>query len=314
MVLVSSDLDETGAATVNHAKYKYLQQLMGYLLHDHRRKGDTDFCVILCDSEAGGTGKGLLIQAIEKLTSVVKLDARNDRPDFSPLDLSTATRVKVYNDITKTFNFAGVYNEITDGGSIRHMHRPPIGLSYHETWKVLITSNFPIRGADESDRRRQRVFDMTLFFNAENRVSQVFKHSFFDDWDADDWNIFDNLMLQCVQAWLDCDYQINAVESAEYKARQIAAEYPQLLREYLDSIREGWHPTGDLYRAFIARPDVQGNKFCRDMSATRFGDRALTYYRDMGRNPLKNPGRTRLYVGPKPSAPADLLPTSLLPV
>lgn len=314
---MSADLQDDGNATANIPKLTYLRQLLGFLLHDHRRKGDTDYCVILCDDEVGRTGKGLLIQALELLTAVCKLDCKNDRPDFSPLDLSTATRIKVYNDVKRTFDFTTLYNEITDGGSIRHMHRPPIAVPYGQTWKVLVTSNFVIRGDTDSDRGRQRVFDVTPFFRAENRVSDYFGHSFFQDWDAADWLVFDNIMLGCVKDWLDCGYWLAVYESDDYRERHLESEYPAPFRLYLDSLPAGEYGTADLYGAYMSRTDVREHPQLKLTTPIKFSHRMTAYLNARKRTVVKNAQRTRVTIGaappPKPPAGSVAPPASGAP-
>jgi hypothetical protein len=302
LTYISSDVDNDGNAKRNEPKLIYLFQLLGYLLHDHRRKGYTDRCVILCDDEAGGTGKGILSEAISQLTPLCLVDAKKDK-DFSPNELTTATRVKVYNDITRTFHFEGVYNEITDGGHIRHMNRPPVHVPYSDTWKVVITSNWLIRGDKASDRRRQWVYDMSLYFDEKRSPKDTFGHSFFSsEWDADDWAVFYNVLLLAVQSWLDCDYAPNVYETDDYRRRQIETEYPMVLREYLDALPAGQHATGDLYRTFVARQETK-DSVCKHWHTTTFGRKIIEYWKATGREVIKNAKKTHVRLGPLPAPP-----------
>ncbi len=296
--LISATLPSPDAVpTPNAAKLHYLLQLLGFLLHDFRQQGRTDFAVVICDDEAGGTGKGMLIQTIKHLVTICEIDAKNVRSDFAPSDLGPQTRVKIYNDITQAWKFEHAYNEITDEQKIRQMHRGEVSVPYIDGWKVLITSNWLVRGTKDSDLRRQQIFDMTLFFNARRRPGQLFGHSFFStDWDADDWLVYDNTMLYAVQTWLDCAYQPAVYVSADFHQRRIEAEYPELLRTYLDSIQAGCHETGKLYRDFMAQQSVRENRFLKDYSSTNFGRKAVAYFIDTGRNPVKNASKTTITI------------------
>lgn len=304
--LITADLpDPEGPPKPNERKLRYLNQLLGYLLHDYRQQGLTDFGVIACDDEAGGSGKGILIQALRRMTTVCEIDAKNQRADFAPGDLGPQTRVKVYNDIPQTWKFEHAYNEITDEQKIRQMHRPEVSVPYADGWKVLITSNWLVRGTKDSDLRRQHILDLTLFFSAKRRPPHFFGQSFFSsEWDATDWAVFDNLLIDAVQHWLDCAFQPDVYVSDDYLQRRIEAEYPDALRRFLDAKPAAWYGTGDLYREFMALDEVKQNRFLRDMSSTTFGRKMMGYLTDVGRHPTKNHNKTMVAIcdPPRPAA------------
>lgn len=284
-------------------KSVYLYQLLGFLLHDYRQQGLTDFCAIFSDDEAGGTGKGLLFQALKQLTSVCLIDAKKQR-SFDPATLTEQTKIKVYNDIQKGFDFTEAYNEVTDAGTIHKKGMHEIVIEYRETWKVAITSNFVIRGNNPSDLRRQRVFNMSLFFNENRTVQGQYKHSFFsEDWQPQDWNFFYNLMFNAVKIWLQSNYKI-FYEDAEYKARKIETEYPQELREYIDNLEGGqYYPTGELYNSFKNHPKYSVSPFVRKLTTHFFGNRLTKYLDETGRQYHKTANRMQIYISAKAQQP-----------
>lgn len=278
-------------------KFKYLRRLIGFLLHDYKQQGLTDFCVILCDDNTGGSGKGLIIQALEQLTSVAKLDCRKDVGIYDPDDLTERTRIKVYNDVQPSFNFGNAYVEITDGGTIRHMYGSPRAVPYKDTWKDLITSNYIIRGNNGPDQRRQRVFSMNAFFDQNNTVQDYYNQSFFsEDWTPKDWNFFYNLMFQCVQEWLAADYHVRYTDK-EYQERKLESEYPMEFREYVDGLGRGmYHKTGDLYWGFKEHHKYKNSPFVRKLTATFFGNMLKKYLDEMKVHHHKNPNRTEIWI------------------
>jgi hypothetical protein len=292
---------EEQAARLIEAQNKqiYLYQLIGFLLHDYRQQGLTDFCAIFSDDEAGGTGKGLIFQALKQLTDVCLLDAKKKR-EFDPISLTEHTKIKVYNDIQRSFDFSEAYNEITDGGKIIYKREHENTIDYKDTWKVAITSNYIVRGNNPSDLRRQRVFNMSLFFNENRTVQQYYGHSFFsEDWRPEDWIFFYNLMFNAVKLWLQSEYKVS-YEDAEYKARKIETEYPQELREYIDSIKGGdYYPTGELYHTFKNDPKYNISPFVKKLTPHFFGNRLTKYLEETGRKFHKTANRMQIYIAPK---------------
>lgn len=237
---------------VDKDKLKYLMQLLGYLLHNFKMRGGTDICPIFCDDEAGGSGKGLLVQAISQLSSVCEIDCKIKLSDHSPANLTKHTQVKVYQDVQKTFNLTTIYNETTEQGTIKHIYDEPINIPYEDMWKVCITSNHIIKGSHSSDLRRQKVFDLFPFFSVNNPVREKYGHSFFsNDWDSFDWTYFYNRMFCAVQLWLQCDYKIEYQDS-NYMERKINESYPESLIKFINNLeRDKFYFKKQLFDDFI---------------------------------------------------------------
>jgi hypothetical protein len=297
--IVTDPISKVPLPEQSEEKLAFLMQLLGYLLHDYRQKGLTDFSVIFSDDEAGGTGKGILFQALKELTNVCLIDCKKKRI-FDPISLTHETRIKVYNDIQpKFFNFEEAYNEITDGGTIHYKNGHEENIDYKETWKVALTSNHIIKGNNDSDIRRQKVFNMHIFFNKKRTVQHEYGHSFFsEDWQPQDWVFFFNMMFECVTLWLDSNYSIS-FEDEEYDLRKIEAEYPIEFQQYVDSLKGGYHPTGQLYNNFKKHPEYGTSLWAQNISTQRFGKNLTKYLTETGRDHHKTANRTEIYIAPK---------------
>jgi hypothetical protein len=299
--MVTDPISKVPIAEQSEEKLAFLMQLLGYLLHDYRQKGLTDFGVIFSDDEAGGTGKGILFQALRELTNVCLIDCKKKRI-FDPISLTHETRIKVYNDIQpKFFNFEEVYNEITDGGTIHYKNGHEENIDYKETWKVALTSNHIIRGSNDSDLRRQKVFNMHIFFNKNRTVQGHYGHSFFsEDWQPKDWIFFFNMMFECVVCWLGSGYNISFQDN-EYELRKIEAEYPIEFQQYVDSLKAGLYPTGQLYNNFQKHPEYGTSPWAQGVSTQRFGKLLTKYLTETGRDHHKTSNRSEIYLAPLPA-------------
>lgn len=216
-------------------KTRYLMECLGFLLHDYKQQGLTDFGVIFCDDNIGGSGKGILIQALGHMTKVSTLDAKKE-DNYDPEDLNERTRIKVYDDVEPNFDFHVVYNEITGNAKVRPMYKSPRYIPYDEAWKVAFTSNHIIRGITGADIRRQRVFSVASFFNEKYTPQDKYKSSFFSkDWKENDWSFFYCLMFNCARAWLLADYKLSYMDK-DYAERKMEEEYPLEFRQYVEAM------------------------------------------------------------------------------
>lgn len=296
---------------INYDKLEYLGQLIGYLLHDYKERGVTDFCVIFCDDEAGGSGKGLIIQALKEMygkpsETVVEVDAKTDDMKFAPENLSRLTRLKIYSDVERTFNFKAVYNEVTEDSSVRKMHRAPFNIPFEQSWKTILTANHIIKGSKSSDLRRQRVFDLYPYFNDKKQVRETYGHSFFsDDWDSEDWVYFYNTMFACVSSWLQLNYDksFKGYKDTGYQSRKVQESYIPEFIEFMEKLeRDVWHGTGEMYNKFLASNKTEHgytNKMIGKSIAgnpTLFGRMVTDYLRDKGVLYAKTSDRTKIKV------------------
>lgn len=294
---VSDTISKQFLKEKSEEKLGYLMELMGYLLHEYRQKGLTDFGVIFSDDEAGGTGKGLIFQALSQLANTCLVDCKKERK-YDPESLTPSTRIKVYNDIRRNFDFESAYNEITDGGTIRYMFKGEENINYKDTWKVAFTSNFVIRGNNDSDLRRQKVFNMNTYFGKDRTVQQEYRHSFFsEDWTPQDWVFFFNMMFECVKLWLESKYEIS-YHDEEYEARKIEAEYPIEFQQYIDSLPGGSYPTGQLYNNFKSHTVYGTSLWAHNVSTQRFGKLLTKYLTETGRKHHKSTNRLEIYISP----------------
>ena len=296
-------IDDIEKVTPEQAqKYKYLLECIGFLLHDYKEQGSTDYCVIFCDDNRGGSGKGILIQSLRQMTKVTEIDAKK-QDQFDPDDLTPQTRIKVYSDIEPAFHFPRVYNEITEGITYRHMYKGTRTIPYREGWKTAFTSNHIVRGNNDTDLRRQRTFLLNPFFNKENTPRDYYGHGFFsEDWEPSDWNYFYNIMFECVRFWLNANYKLTFTD-AEYGMLKMQSEYPLEMRTYLDEIIDKIKTEGtttlksfDLYNNFKKDERFRALPFVKALTANFFGRHYKKYFAEMKVAYKENHNRTEITI------------------
>jgi hypothetical protein len=283
-------------------KLKYLRQLIGYCLHDFKMKGKTDFAPYFCDDEGGGSGKGIIIQILEQFTAVAQVNGKKDER-FDPLNLTEKTRVKVYSDVKEGFSLQETYNEITEWGYIRKMHKDPIVLKYEESYKVAFTGNFLMKGIKSSDKRRLRVYDIHIYFNEKHTPEKEYGCTFMNQtWDNANWNFFDNMVMEIVQDWLKCDYNVYYYNE-RYENAQIDGTFPGEFRDFMNDTekvpRNEWTATGKLFETFKQMADdgkYKGSKFIKNLSANSFGRMLTNFLKATGQEFQRNASRTEITI------------------
>jgi hypothetical protein len=189
-------------------RYEALKSAIGYLLHTYKDPSITKSIVFidekLSEGAFGRSGKGLVIKSISKVRNVVVEDGRNFNPskNFAFQRVKADTNIIGFEDIREKFPFERLFSIITDGITIERKNKDEIHLSYDESPKVVISTNFSITGVDDSTIDRQFIIEFSDYYNKSHRPVDDFGKPFFGSWDEDEWSDFDNFMIGCLQLYL----------------------------------------------------------------------------------------------------------------
>ena len=225
-------------------RVQYAMTLIGYILHSFKDPSKP-YAPILAEetddeSKGGGTGKGLFFQAIGKLIPVVRIDGKTFKPDkpFAYQRVTLGTKLVIIEDCPKNVDFEKFYPTITEGITIEKKNQDELFLNFAESPKIAFTTNYTISNNSEHSRRRQRVLEFAPFFNSKNTPLDVFGHTFFDDWDQDEWTKFYNLMFYCVKEYMEIGI-VPVDNSAKLKRKQIKQQFGEDFLDYYDDIESG---------------------------------------------------------------------------
>jgi len=187
-----------------------LTSALGYLLHRHRAR-TACYAVVLCDEAiarggmAGRTGKGLLVQALEKLRQVVKLDGKNFdiNRQFAWQRVRHDTDLVVLDDLdTRRLPFDKLFSIITTGMEVETKGGMQQYIDFYDAPKLLISTNDTLVGEGPSHEGRKIELEVASYYSPAHTPRDEFGHELFDDWDAAEWQLFDNLLLRCAQRYL----------------------------------------------------------------------------------------------------------------
>jgi hypothetical protein len=255
-------------------RFKQLLIILGYLLHSYNRR-DAHYVIILTeavisDENSGGTGKGILLQAVKCLMKMTIIDGKNHKINnefaFQTVDLDT--KIIFFDDVWKRFSFETLYSIVSENFVINKKYHQPQTIDFENLPKVVIATNYAIENESGSAKRRKREIELMPYYSSEFTPEMEFGEVFFTkDWNNEQWNIFYNIMLDCLQTYLTFEKIENyttdtmllkkVLNYTNEKGINYINEYIQLGEEYDKS---------EVYNEFLDYTDATQ----KDLSKNRF--------------------------------------------
>lgn len=185
-----------------------LESVIGYLLSNYKNKTNNK-CVILndeliSDNPEGGTGKGLIVQGLRQIRRVAILDgkAHDENKSFPYQTVNQDTEILVFDDVKKNFDFEAKFSLVTEGITLERKGKDAIKLTVEESPKMVISTNYIIKGDGNSHNRRRHEVEIAQYYNSQRTPYSEFGRQLFDDWSQDDYLRFDNYMMRCLQNYM----------------------------------------------------------------------------------------------------------------
>lgn len=196
----------------NATRLAALMSIAGYNLH---RFFDTHLrATVLLDARTsdepdGRSGKSLFCKALRFIMNAQPdtgaqcriIDGKTFDQDnrFKYEELAHTTRLVIFDDIKRGVSIEDFFNAIPDGLAVE---RKSIGGKERVHAKILFTLNYTlsIRGGSAKDRVIE--FEFADYYSSKFKPEAEFKHWFFRDWDTNEWNKFDNLLMACVDLFM----------------------------------------------------------------------------------------------------------------
>ena len=244
---------------IHEKRFNRLMCLIGYLIHRYRDPSCSKAIIlmdgILDGNPNGGTGKGILVRAVEKIRKTTIEDGKhmplNNWFAFQMLTLDT--KVYAMEDVIRDFNFESLFSLITEGAVVEKKRKDKIRMPFEDSPKVVITTNYAIKGTGDSFKRRMEEFDLSTYYNSKNRPVDEFGHFFFDDWDDEQYNLFDNLMLTACRYYLEYGF-VEAPSEYIFEKKLLAHLKPELVEFVKSEIQPDTNYfTYELFTKFIGQ-------------------------------------------------------------
>lgn len=272
-------------------RVRSMESTIGYLLQGHKNLSYCPAVIlndeVITDNPEGGTGKGILVNAISQMKKLVVIDGKsfNFERSFAYQLVSADTQTLCFDDVKKHFDFERLFSVVTEGLTLEKKNKDAIKIPFSKSPKIVITTNYAIKGKGNSFERRKWELELKQHYNKDYTPLQEFGKLLFSDWDEEEWCRFDNYMVSNLQMYLEC----GLIKSSfvNLKIRKLSAETSHDFIEWCGLI-DGNPVTdklvmnkqiymNDLYNDFIADNPDYAPKAKMTISRTRFYKWVIAY-------------------------------------
>lgn len=216
---------------------KPIEVVIGYLLSTYKNKMNNKAIIlndeVISDNPEGGTGKGLFVQGLKQIRKVSILDGKSfdDRKSFPYQTVSQETNVLVFDDVKKNFDFESKFSLVTEGMTLERKNKDAIKLKVEESPKMLISTNYAIKGEGNSHDRRRHEIEISQYYGKDKTPYTEFGRQLFDDWSNAEFQCFDNYMVRCLQMFLK--HGLIKQEAKNIRMRKFIAESSMEFYEWI---------------------------------------------------------------------------------
>lgn len=185
-----------------------VEVVIGYLMSTYKNKMNNKAVIlndeVISDNPEGGTGKGLFVQGLKQIRKVSILDGKSfdDKKSFPYQTVSQETNVLVFDDVKKNFDFESKFSLVTEGMTLERKNKDAIKLKVEESPKMLLSTNYAIKGEGNSHDRRRHEIEIAQYYGKDLTPYDEFGRQLFDDWSDEEFLCFDNYMIYCLQSYL----------------------------------------------------------------------------------------------------------------
>jgi hypothetical protein len=240
----------------NQEKYKAFQTVIGYLLHSFKTNANNKAIIfndeVVSENPNGRSGKGLFWNALKQMKKVQSLDGKtfDFKKSFPYQSVSTDCQVLVFDDVKKNFDFESLFSVITEGITIEYKGKDSIKLDVTESPKIIITTNYTIKGDSASFNARKYEVEMSSHYSDKYTPIDEFGHQLFNDWDDEEWARFDRYMIECYRIYLKLGLIDMPTVNLQY--RKLLDDISIELFNFFEGIEIGtYHFTKNLFDRFL---------------------------------------------------------------
>lgn len=205
-----------------------MDSTIGFLMHAHKNMSYCPAVIlndeVISDNPEGGTGKGLLMNALSNMKKLVVIDGKSFtfERSFAYQLVSADTQILCFDDVKKYFDFERLFSVVTEGLTLEKKNKDAIKIPFSKSPKIAITTNYAIKGAGNSFARRKWELELHQHYTKNFTPLDEFGKLMFSDWDDDMWCQFDNYMISCLQGYMNTG--LIKSKFVNLKVRQLSAE------------------------------------------------------------------------------------------
>jgi hypothetical protein len=178
-----------------------------------------------------------------------------------------------------------LFSVVTEGLTLEKKNKDAIKIPFSKSPKIVITTNYAIKGKGNSFERRKWELELKQHYNKDYTPLQEFGKLLFSDWGEEEWCRFDNYMVKNLQMYLEKGLVMSSF--VNLKIRKLSAETSHDFIEWCGLI-DGNPVTdklvmnkqiymNDLYNDFISDNPDYAPKAKMTISRTRFYKWVISY-------------------------------------
>lgn len=213
---------------------------IGYLMHSFKTSANNKAVILndetISENPNGGSGKGIFWNALSKVKRVADINGKSFSFDksFPYQTVSADTQILVFDDVHKNFKFENLFSVITEGITLEKKNKDAFKIPVSRSPKILITTNYTIGGVGGSFERRKWELEFSAYFSSKHTPLNEFGRMLFEEWDNEEWTVFYNFMLRCLQLYL-----INGLVSYDFQNLEIRKFIKETSFEFYEWTNEG---------------------------------------------------------------------------
>ena len=300
-------------------RFESLCSIIGYMIHEYKDPSENKAIIlmdeVISDNPEGGTGKGIVMNALSQIREMIIQDGKNFtfNSRFSFQDVSHSTSILTFDDVKINFDIERLFSVMTDGLSVEQKGKKRFRIDKDDIPKTLISTNYVIKGRGNSHERRRCEFEFSQHYNGVNTPLDEFGKLFFSEWDRDQWSLFDNFIIRCVQFYLERGLiQVKPINLLEKKIQfETCPEFVDFISYYSVNIK---YNRKDLQEVFdLTYPEISDakwyfsktfinwlKKYASHMGYTYMtsrvngGETYFTYHQEIAITEVKSPEQERV--------------------
>jgi len=219
-------------------RYQSVCSAIGFLIHNYKSPGYCPAIIlndeVISDHPEGGTGKGILLKAVEQFINTVVIEGKtfNFDKNFVYQAVNSDTKLLSFQDVNRSFDFERLFSVLTDGINVEKKGLQSIHYSFLDSPKIAITTNYAIKGAGNSHERRRFELEISQFYNKNHTPLDDFSKMMFIEWDENEFFYFDSFIIECCQFYLNNGLVVQ--ELINLPEKRLMAEISPEFAEFID--------------------------------------------------------------------------------
>lgn len=183
----------------------------------------------------GRSGKSLVGDMLKYVHPTTYINGKNNdstTDQFYFNDVDEKTKSVFIDDVRTNFSLEPLFAYITGDFSVNYKGGRRATFPFQKSPKIYLTTNHAINGTGSSFNDRQWKIAFSDFYNDTHKPTDDFGNLFFDEWDQEQWNLFWNMVAECVQLYLK--FGVVQSPSERIEARQLRQQMGETFLAWAD--------------------------------------------------------------------------------